>query len=169
MMMMSVFVLTIAVALGSLSWWLIKTKRIGLANWAGSAVVVAWLAVAAVKMYSNRFGPSDDVDEMLTVVGNTSWSADEQAAPAGTSVSNVAPVGSLIGGLEARLAANPADPKGWALLAQSYSFIGEGEKAEQAMQRAIALGFAEDDLRQRVNLARRTASDDASGDADAEG
>jgi cytochrome c-type biogenesis protein CcmH/NrfG len=169
-MMLSVFVLMAVATFGTLSWWLLRTKRVSVANWVGMAVVVAWLLVAAVKIYADRFGARDNVDEMLAVARGASWSANEQRAPAGDPVSNVAPVASLIGGLEARLAANPDDSKGWALLAQSYSFVGDGEKAEQAMARAIALGFAEADLRERVKLARRTATDDApDARADAEG
>lgn len=63
------------------------------------------------------------------------------------------PVSELLGGLEARLAAAPDDAKGWALLAQSYAFVGNDEAAEEALGRAVALGFDEAELRERVNMA----------------
>lgn len=65
----------------------------------------------------------------------------------------VAPVSTLVQGLRARLEATPEDPKGWALLAQSYAFVGDSEAAEEALGRAVALGFDEADLRERVRMA----------------
>lgn len=62
----------------------------------------------------------------------------------------VASVPSLIGGLERRLESDPADKQGWALLAQSYAFVGNAQQAEQALGRAVELGFDEAELRQRV-------------------
>lgn len=64
-------------------------------------------------------------------------------------------VPSLISGLERRLEAAPQDARGWALLAQSYAFMGQSEPAEQALQRAVEFGFDEADLRQRVASATR--------------
>jgi cytochrome c-type biogenesis protein CcmH len=66
-----------------------------------------------------------------------------------------APVESLLAGLEGRLAADPDDAKGWALLAQSYAFVGNFSAAENAVERAVALGFDGQELRTRVNVARR--------------
>jgi cytochrome c-type biogenesis protein CcmH len=66
-------------------------------------------------------------------------------------------VESLIGGLEARLAAQPDDANGWALLAQSYAYTSDGEAAEKAVQRAVELGFDERALRDRVASAERRA------------
>lgn len=67
----------------------------------------------------------------------------------------IASVPSLIGGLEKRLESNPDDARGWALLAQSYAFTGRLDAAERALQRAVALGADETDLRQRVQSASR--------------
>jgi hypothetical protein len=67
----------------------------------------------------------------------------------------VASVPSLIERLEGRLESEPADARGWALLAQSYAFVGAPELAERAVIRAVAQGFDESDLRQRVAIASR--------------
>ena len=45
--------------------------------------------------------------------------------------------------------------KGWALLAQSYAFVGDTDGAERALQRAVELGVDEQGLRARVQAARR--------------
>lgn len=72
-----------------------------------------------------------------------------------TATSRVASVPSLIDGLERRLESDPDNASGWALLAQSYAFTGDAAGAELALQRAVALGVDESDLRQRVDSARR--------------
>jgi cytochrome c-type biogenesis protein CcmH len=51
-----------------------------------------------------------------------------------------ASVGTLVGGLEARLVANPDDAKGWILLARSHDHLGNHEKAWNAYSRARDLG-----------------------------
>jgi hypothetical protein len=66
-------------------------------------------------------------------------------------------VESLVGGLEARLAAQPDDAEGWALLAQSYAYTANEEAVEQALRRAVELGFDEPSLRERVESAKRSA------------
>ena len=45
--------------------------------------------------------------------------------------------------------------KGWALLAQSYAFVGDTAGAERALQHAVELGADEQALRARVQAARR--------------
>ena len=70
---------------------------------------------------------------------------------------SVAPVSALIDGLEARLAQEPEDAKGWALLAQSYAFVDDEQQTEAAIVRAVNLGFDEADLRHRVELAFRSS------------
>jgi cytochrome c-type biogenesis protein CcmH len=66
-----------------------------------------------------------------------------------------APVSSLVGGLEQRLAAQPNDVDGWALLAQSYAFMGDAAAANGAVKKAVALGMNEQELRARVDSALR--------------
>lgn len=61
------------------------------------------------------------------------------AAPsnAGKQVGSIA---SLVGGLEAKLAENPDDGKGWLLLAQSYAHLERTDDALDAYAHAVALG-----------------------------
>jgi cytochrome c-type biogenesis protein CcmH len=66
-------------------------------------------------------------------------------------------VESLVAGLEARLAAQPNDANGWALLAQSYAYTANEEAGERAIRRAVELGVDEQPLRERVALAKRSA------------
>lgn len=72
-------------------------------------------------------------------------------------VTSVAPVAELVSGLQERLAEDPDDVKGWALLAQSYAFMTDRPKAEEAIARAVELGFDEEDLRHRVEMAFQSA------------
>ena len=58
------------------------------------------------------------------------------------SVSKVGSVDSLLSGLEARVASQPDDADGWALLARSYHFLGRQEEAVNAIAKAQALGYA---------------------------
>jgi cytochrome c-type biogenesis protein CcmH len=76
--------------------------------------------------------------------------------------SSVAPVESLIAGLAARLENEPDDAKGWALLSQSYAFLGDTAHAESALAKAVALGLDEAELRQRVAMARSAVTNIAS-------
>ena len=57
------------------------------------------------------------------------------------SVSKVGSVDSLLSGLEARVASQPDDADGWALLARSYHFLGRQEEASNAIAKAQALGY----------------------------
>ena len=79
-------------------------------------------------------------------------------APAAASGADVqaGSVESLVGGLESRLAAQPNDANGWALLAQSYAYTANAEAGERAIRRAVELGVDEQLLRERVAIARRS-------------
>ena len=50
----------------------------------------------------------------------------------------------LVGGLEARLAENPDDAKGWLLLAKSHDHLGDRDAALDAYSRAKELGMSDD-------------------------
>jgi hypothetical protein len=77
--------------------------------------------------------------------------------PRTSSTIEAPPVASLIDGLESRLLHEPDDAKGWALLAQSYAFIGNERAAERALGRALELGMDEQALREKVVVAAREA------------
>jgi len=65
----------------------------------------------------------------------------EQVAIVQRKTKGVASVESLVDGLAARLQENPDDTDGWALLARSYFYLGDTERAEAAKSKAIKLGF----------------------------
>lgn len=148
------------VALAGISWWLLSRDAIKPRDAIVGVVLVAWVAIAGTKIYLDR-APSQarDATEASTF-RLPEWSR-ESAAPAPTLSTDetramtAAPIGDLIGGLEARLATEPDDVKGWALLAQSYAFVGDTAGAERALQRAVALGADEQALRAQVQAARR--------------
>ena len=71
-----------------------------------------------------------------------------QPVPANNKVGSVT---SLLSGLEARLAENPDDAKGWLLLAQSYDLLGRSADAKDAYEKASALGMTNADLEARLN------------------
>lgn len=154
----------------TVSWWLLSTKRLGAGSVAGSAIVFIWLTGAGTKIYLDRAAGSDGVGQLLNAMESAGWSEPEPTPPIREgAMNNVAPVASLIEGLEARLEAEPGDAKGWALLAQSYAFLGDTAGAEHAVARAVELGFEEADLRNRVDQAMRDAHPPASPQIESRG
>lgn len=72
-----------------------------------------------------------DRPDTVVIQGETSQSTQDRSAS----------VGSLIGGLEARLAENPGDAKGWLLLARSHDHLGNNDQAWSAYSQARDLGM----------------------------
>lgn len=62
----------------------------------------------------------------------------------------LASVTSLVGGLEARLAKDPDDAKGWLLLAKSHDHLGNWNAAWAAYTRAQDLGMSDEVLEIRL-------------------
>ncbi len=117
-----------------------------IAIWA--AAVLAPLALAAaISVFHNSANSASTSASTQSFAWPT---APRSTAPARQDTTSVAPVGDLVAGLEQRLAQNPDDAKGWVLLAQSYRFLGNAERAEAAVARAVALGMNEADVRQRI-------------------
>jgi hypothetical protein len=150
---------------GLVAWWLLRersmssarsTAIVGVAMWMTATTVVAW------RLHEPRPEPRGR-SELVRELDSLAWpSANASTAPVASSPSSTAgvqaaSVESLVGGLEARLAAQPNDAEGWALLAQSYAFTSDEEAVERAVQRAVALGFNERALRERVASAQRAA------------
>lgn len=126
-------------------------------GWSVAGLAVAAAILATVLALSG--GSGVDADGAGALFGGGSLSVADAGRVSNRLVSGasgtpapmqVASVPSLLGGLERRLENDPADKQGWALLAQSYAFVGDAQKAEQALGRAVALGFDEAELRQRV-------------------
>ena len=76
----------------------------------------------------------------------TSQNAGEKAAS----------VTSLVGGLEARLAQDPDDAKGWLLLAKSHDHLGNQDAAWVAYTRAKELGMGDNalEIKLAANISR---------------
>ena len=128
-------------------------------NWIGVvALAVGLVVVAGTQVFERPRARSELVQSMDSlawpVAAESPLLRPAAATPPGV---QVAPVESLIGGLEARLAAQPDDAKGWALLAQSYAFTANEEAVERAVRRAVELGIDEQSLRERVQGAQRSA------------
>jgi len=130
---------------------------------AGLAIAGAIVAVVVTVAGDDRTGDSPRlagvrVQELARVSSSftgPSPALQQVQAANQAQAGKVAPIPSLISGLEKRLEDAPDDAGGWALLAQSYAFIGRTEEAENALSRAVELGADEGDLRSRVSSARR--------------
>jgi cytochrome c-type biogenesis protein CcmH/NrfG len=149
----------------AVSLWLWQKGRLELKSWLGALVLVAWVVGVGVKVHLDRQGDSR-VAPAVAALPSIAWPSSGRAEPAtgtgagapqadGSSPTQVAPVSSLVGGLEQRLAAQPDDVNGWALLAQSYAFMGDAAAADGAVKKAVALGMDEQTLRARVDNAMR--------------
>ncbi|HJR71606.1 MAG TPA: hypothetical protein VKA43_16300 [Gammaproteobacteria bacterium] len=143
------------------AWRLLAARRVAFGNWIGLVALAIWLVVVgAVQLVDRPQGRSElarSTDSLAWPGGTTeSPLAGPRAAATPTGV-QVASVESLIGGLETRLATQPNDAAGWALLAQSYAHTANEEAVERALRRAVELGADETALRARVDAAQRGA------------
>lgn len=132
-------------------------------NLIGIAVLVAWTAGVGAKVYMDKSAPQPgSVVAAATGLAPSAWedkprgaaprTAQTQASASGV---EAPPISDLVTGLEARLAAAPDDANGWALLAQTYAFLGNSAGVERAIEHAVALGVDESALRARVQSATR--------------
>ena len=169
------FVVAVFVAV---SLWLAQARRLQLKTWLGSAVLVAWVVGVGVKLHFDQTKDESTPVAAASALPSIAWpSSNAGAAPAiapqlisaqpaaAGAKEEVAPVASLVDGLKQRLAAQPDDPNGWALLAQSYAFMGNMEEAEKAVKKAVSLGIDEKALRARVEGAKRNPHTAAQGGA----
>ncbi len=166
---MLVGVILLASAFVAVSLWLASRRRLRLRSWLGAFVLVAWVVGVGLKAHIDRAGEAE-VEPRLAALQSIAW----PASPSGVAgvkppeiatalpdapgpAAPAAPISSLIGGLQQRLAAHPDDASGWVLLAQSYGFMGDADAAEDAVRKAVALGVDERELRARVDDAMRGA------------
>ena len=157
----------LAVVFVAVSLWLWQRGRLQLKSWLGALVLVAWVVGVGVKVGLDQQRDSR-VSPAVASLPSIAWPSPDRplAASARTADSvatasdgstpvQAAPISSLVGGLEKRLAAQPDDVGGWALLAQSYAFMGDSAAADGAIKKAVALGMDEQGLRGRVDSALR--------------
>jgi cytochrome c-type biogenesis protein CcmH/NrfG len=165
--MITILVVALVATIAFQAWYTMPRVRdkLGFRNYFGAVLLIAWVAVLSIGSY--RFvvrdePPTSELMAAVQTLGPIDWDGDPTVSaaaqptktPSATGIS-AAPVASLIGGLEQRLEQNPGDANGWALLAQSYAFVGQRDRAEAAVAQAIALGFDEASLRSRVSESAR--------------
>jgi hypothetical protein len=146
-------------AVSFLGWWLLRAHRMPLGNFVGVMALAVWLAGVGIAWVVDR-GPAGQ-SQPVRPVDLVAWpaskpsplvSADVRAPAPRAENGAIASVESLLG----RLAANPNDADGWALLAQSYAYTADDAALERAVKRAVELGVDEQGLRERVAGARRS-------------
>ena len=144
-----------------LSLWFARARKLDLKRWLGAAGLVGWVVFVLIKVHADRSWAAD------RAVAAIAWPATAGAALPVTEPTTagqpktggeIGSVESLLGGLEKRLEHTPDDAEGWALLAQSYAFLGDSDRAEKAVSKAVALGVDESALRARVAQAQRSRS-----------
>lgn len=147
-----------ATAMAFIAWPIIRDRR----SLSGRIPILLAVAVAlpllALGIHSANVG-TNDKNNFAAELGldSIAWANTVPAEVVLTdSATSVAPISTLIVGLEARLAGQPEDAKGWALLAQSYAFLANVPKSELAIAKAVEFGFDESDLRARVANALRS-------------
>jgi predicted Zn-dependent protease len=168
--LLTVSIAVVAVVFAVTSWWALAVAKVDVKNWAGASVLALWVAGVGIKALVDLTGEDDAARTLearatrpLAAARSLAWPVDLSATRAGAgrgAAASAAPVASsvesLIAPLEARLAGQPEDVKGWALLAQSYAYVGDDAGAERAFARAVELGMDEATLRARLDAARRS-------------
>ena len=152
----------IVVAFAAVSLWLWQAGRLRWRSWLASAALVAWVVGVGLKVHLDRAPQASST--AARAAPSIAWPAEDSVATgaatppetSGQAGMQVASVPSLIGGLERRLAEQPNDAAGWALLAQSYAFLGDTAGADAALRKAADLGMDEATLRARVEGATRS-------------
>lgn len=145
---------------GVVSWRLHSCGRLEPRGAIAAGGVVGALIIVAVQLHSSEVKRRADVASLARTIDLTATRAAPRSPGSGPVAASpqpitAAPVSSLVAGLERRLAEEPGDAQGWALLAQAYAFIGNDKAAQTAARRAVELGADEQGLRARVQAARR--------------
>ena len=157
-------ILAAALALiGFGAWRLLAQRQMALGNWVGVVALAVWLVVVgAMKLFERPPGRSELVQSLDSLAWPVAEKSPARPATVATAAgeTKVPPVESLITGLEARLAAEPNDANGWALLAQSYAYTANEEAVARAVRRAVELGVDERELTERVTQAQKSAHPD---------
>src|SRR5215471_12274059 len=105
----------LAIAFVAISLWRLRRRRLQLRSWLGALVLVAWVVGVGVKVHFDRVREAR-VDPRLAALPSIAWPGSTPDAPTAqlpktTAASQdasqtveAAPISSLIGGLEQRLA-----------------------------------------------------------------
>jgi hypothetical protein len=157
--------MALAIVAAAVSWSL---RTMTLSRGQSYATIAAAMWVTALAVVWFRHDEPVGRSELVQSLDSLAWPSGQQVArsvaPSTTTPGRSSTTGmqagsveSLVGKLEARLAAQPDDAEGWALLAQSYAYTSNEEAVERALRRAVALGVDEASLRERVDGAKRSA------------
>jgi cytochrome c-type biogenesis protein CcmH/NrfG len=143
------------------SWRMLRARQVPLGNSIGVIALALWVAGVAIFRLTEYWGSAGSSDGTQSLA-SLAWPATTEVSPSNAPTATqtgveAAPIESLVVGLEARLAEQPNDAQGWALLAQSYAYTANEEAADHAIRRAVELGVDEIVLRDRVAQAKRSA------------
>jgi Flp pilus assembly protein TadD len=112
---------------------LVPLAALGLYAWLGSP----WLAGAGAGPFASIAAGDAAAPPHHGAAPGNAMSGSAAAGAAGRAGAGAGDLGAAVERLEARLAAQPQDPPGWELLAQSYEFQGRTEDAAGARQRRL--------------------------------
>lgn len=147
------YAIALAMTLAALSFAatpLVLSYRAANRGFARLPLLVAVVAVAlAIALYA-VIGRPDVPGSAHTVAASP---ARMQTAGGTGDGSKAASIGSLLGGLEARLQEQPDDAGGWLLLAKSYDQLGRRDEARAAYEKAVALGTTDDAFAAKLDSA----------------
>jgi cytochrome c-type biogenesis protein CcmH/NrfG len=157
---------TIAAALYAtvalVAWLLLRTRRVPIGVAIAIIAPALWVCGVSVMWFVQHEDAPRARSELVRSLDSLAYPVTAESAPPAavtaptTAGMQAGSVESLVVGLEARLAAQPNDANGWALLAQSYAYTANEEAGERAIRRAVELGFDEQSLRERVAAAKRS-------------
>jgi hypothetical protein len=145
------------------AWGLLRRRPMPLGTGLGATALALWLTGVTVAWLLEHEPPARGRSELVQSLDYLARPVPTEATPLGSAPPapatgvQAASVESLVGGLEARLAAQPNDGNGWALLAQSYAYTANEEAVERSIRRAVELGVDEQALRERIAGAQRSA------------
>ena len=119
----------------------------------GSSALVAFLAGVTIwAQQADTQAAGDPLSRALSAgyMNFSGGTAATRTAAMRSAPQQLPSVPEMISQLEDRLDAEPADARGWSLLAKSYAYVGDENGAETAISRAVSLGMEESALRAQV-------------------
>lgn len=102
---------------------------------AGTLVLVAAAMYFAATKFSTQVEQSDPMGDFLALPGDANTASGEDSS------TQVAPVDVMLVGLRQRLEKQPNNADGWVLLSKSYYHLKRWQEAEEAFEKAKALGY----------------------------
>lgn len=163
MLLLGTIMAALYAAVAVVAWRLLRMRPVPIGMAIAGIAAVLWVSGVSVAWFFQNQDAPRGRSELLASLDSIKYPAATEPAPLRVATTPTATgvqagsVESLVAGLEARLAAQPNDANGWALLAQSYAYTANEEAGERAVRRAVELGIDEASLRERVARAKRSA------------